>query len=595
MRPLLRCSAALALLLALAPLAHAEEDLASLLPEGTCLYLTMDDVTASRARLEKHALTSLWREPSLQAFLRGPLEELERLMAEARAGLGVSPFGLAEHLKGAASFAVTGVDAKPDGRLVVGLVFLARVGAGGPAVRAWIEKAEEKLGESHRRLEEAVRGVTVVSYHEREERKEREEDESSGSPVTVGPLCWFLHEDLLAVASDPQVLEGVIARLSGGVTGGLAADASYRAAMARIAQGADLRLWIDVAAILAAVKTGVGTEDWAEAEPIVSALGLDGLRGFALATALTDRGLSHRALLLAPRPRRGLLVLLDGPNSALEPPAFTPAAAQSALALAWDVPAIWTEVRRVLAATEPETRDELDAQLEEIKRELGVDVQRDLIGGLGGRITMIDLGEGAAGGEPTVDPGAAGGMSIGMGKVLFAADLKDPARFKTALGTLLAALMPEGSGEPEEVLGAPVWALGGEPHAGPFLTLAGGQIVFGMRRADVETVIRNVGQESAQTLVRSAAWGRALEGLPRQRSFVSFSNVRAQIRELLGAFEGLLEMAEQMPEWLDLSALPVDTIAGYFDLSGGVMVNEEAGLYFESALRIEKPAETTPR
>ena len=560
-----------------------------LLPPETVAYLTVQDVSGIGARMKASPLGAMWSEEAVQDFLELPrqkwAEEMKKLSAELG---GARPDEILGMIKGQVAIAFTGFRATEGGKQRVGAVVLADIGENGQQLREWMSRIEqsEEFGGEMRRIESEFRGTKIVSWIPKDmENEEDEEVEEGAFDVEPGHPCYFVNGDLLAFGTDPKVLEGILDRRNATDAVGLAANATYRRVRERTGATADVAFYLNMKQVWTMIDRAVDDE---KVMPILGALGLTGMDALGFGMTMEGLGTTSRYFISTPEGPKGVMKLIAGQNSGLVPPKFVPTDVASAITLAFDIQGLWQEARRVMDEIKPGTTEMVDQQLETLKEQHGLDLQADLIGSMGGKMTFYQYSP-----DPDAEPGMGplAGLSM-MGRIVIALEITNAEKLNTAIETLLqmtGGVLPI---EAREYMGVTMRVISmGPQEMGVGLTA--GHLVFATNVEDLQAVIQTQGKD-VKGLADTEEFARAVAGLPRARSMVSYSDPRRAmtgITSMVKQMAPLLEMQmPEMSEWIDLSLFPeAEIITKYMDVSGGVMLTEEDGISMVSVSRMKLP------
>lgn len=399
MRRLLLIAVALFGLACLLPTGYAEPrdgwNLAARLPASTLAYVSAEQLDAWPERLRATALGKLLDDPSMQEFvapLRKALSDLSASesvpeeLREVLAQLG--------HLRGQLGVALLGMDREAGPRLAASLDF-------GPHVAdfaAFLERLSGKLDDQMRleSREEAGRRWWTISLR--------------GGPRLEATAV----DTVFVVATDRELLSQVVEAPS--PAGTLALAPEFAGSRARLgAQGLGLFVYGNVPAAL-----GQLAQEWRGEERLIAdALGLDTVKsvcyglsfegdGFRDALLINTSGADHgipTLFGLAPMARPRFLDLVPGNAFLFE---------EANLSLA----NLLTAVRSVARVVDADAPKQMDEGLAHMNKLLGVDLEQDVLAGLGGTL------------------GWYAGLSSGGGlypEVALMATVKDPAAFEQVL------------------------------------------------------------------------------------------------------------------------------------------------------------------
>jgi len=177
----------------------------------------------------------------------------------------------------------------------------------------------------------------------------------------------------------------------------LATADRFTAAMKPVAgENTQLALWLDAAKVQKLLKQAFPPGEAAEAPPagrrpnpatfawaLAEALGLAKVDSVVGTVRIVERGMLSTTRIVTPAPHRGALLPLAGAPLRDADLAGVPADALFAAALNLSPSAALAELRRALASAAPEAAEELEEGLAEAQEELGVSIERDLLGNLG--------------------------------------------------------------------------------------------------------------------------------------------------------------------------------------------------------------------
>lgn len=564
-------------------------------PEETLAFFTIEDAPRSWKTLRDGPLGALFRDPALRPFAEEIETGYRKFMEEGRREMGVDPEELLGLFQGQVSLALIVGEAEGGRRPPLRWLFLVEVGEKGERLRELVRKLEESDQglKANRRVEEEFRETTIVTYYgvakkaaEREEGEriraappERDPEEveweeaveegcgegasDPGSAPGRIQTSWCLTGTTFAASSDPDLLKEMLVRLGGdGKT--LADSESFRAVRAQTGEHADVRAYCDVAKTLAmTVFFGPGGR-FGMAPAITKALGAHTIRAAGIDLRQHEDALEFRAYLLAPGEKMGLLRVLGGRNSALEPPEFVPPDALGVNVLAIDLPDLWQEVRRSADRAQPGTSAMFDARLAQVKAATGVDVQADVIGSLGGQVCIYQLPPDPAAEKQEV-PG-----------VIVALDVANRAKLDAALATLLQDAAGRGM-EESDYLGTKVRVFDLGFAIAPAMALLPNRLVFATRVEDLRALLASEGKET-KSVRDLPEYARAVARLPASRNWVTFGNMAKELGTQ-SLFDAMLEELERPGGPLDLSKLPGAEILGkYVGATSGAGASDEEGI-----------------
>ncbi|MEM9415983.1 MAG: hypothetical protein AAGA29_10985 [Planctomycetota bacterium] len=146
--------------------------------------------------------------------------------------------------------------------------------------------------------------------------------------------------------------------------------------------------------------------------------GLAGVRQLVMTSGIVDRRWETHLFMDAPAPRAGILSLIDNDPIAPEQLHHIPKTATYVQAGSIDPARVLEVTRDILGAVDPGLVDELENALEDASEEVGFDLERELINGIGPTWTVY------------IDPMIAGN---GMASIVIVNDLRDADAVATSL------------------------------------------------------------------------------------------------------------------------------------------------------------------
>lgn len=215
------------------------------------------------------------------------------------------------------------------------------------------------------------------------------------------------------------------ADLPGGAVKSLSSTAAFTKTAAMVQKDAVIAAYLDNEKLLTLIETGVqmsGDPQAAQMWPkMKDALGISGLKQAMFTAGFDGKGWQGNVFIGAPQPRTGLLALLDAKPISDETLKLIPKNARNASAASLDLARVLVEIRNAIQKVEPRARQQMDQVLADISRKLGVDIEKDLINGLGSEWASY------------VSPTVGGNNVLGLVTINH---LKDPAKAEKALAKL---------------------------------------------------------------------------------------------------------------------------------------------------------------
>jgi prepilin-type processing-associated H-X9-DG protein len=436
-------------LLLIAASLPAAEPLAERLPSGTLLYVGWSGKTKA---LDESRLGKLLQEPGF-----GRMVDMIRVAASASGGprdMIDGGWDLATTaLRHPIAVALVGLEAGPDGPPDISAALLIDLGADRKDFAAKLDALIEKAG---MKLEEASEGE--LKYRQ--------------LPTPIGPFATGYLGDTLFVCVGKDMAKRLAAVTP---AKSLASDAGFADAMKAVA-GPDLILavYADAAGLLmrseiladspqappsgrAPSETPRGTDLGQAPEgkghaiaKVVQALGVANLKTLAGTICVTDGYLHSKMRIATPAPHKGVFFPLAGEALTDADLAFLPDDTDLLGAAKFSADGLYDEVRRIIRELSPDTDAEITRELANPKGLLSGLAVKELLGSLGQTWT-ISCAQ------------SYGGLLSGT---LLTADVKDAAKFSSAVARLEALLKPPASASaPAADSDSPF----GRPRGGPAL------------------------------------------------------------------------------------------------------------------------------
>ncbi|MBK9388232.1 MAG: hypothetical protein IPN34_25720 [Planctomycetes bacterium] len=377
-------AASAALVLAAAPLVadvpqRGARHLDRYLP-GAFLYLGIEDLKSFDASLQKLAIGRLMDPQSFERLVQEVLEAtvggnvqvnidlFGQLQSGELEGLIPEPQELAAILEGlGGSMSIAIVDPRgfgeQDPSLAVGVDF----GDMGSRAEAWLGQALQHFADQgfiELKTERSGGAVTWMF-----------QDGEDPEPISIS-----LRDGYLFLSNDPALLRGFVA---GGVEHPLAENASYRAARAELDPRAGLFVWCD----LAPVRRVIDSEGPA-AKATLAALGLDRMHWVGLSMRPEGESMLYKLRLAADG---GIAPLRRALGTRSKSAALELAALNTIgfLGMNLEPGGMVAAARELLLAVPSAERPDLDAWMREAEGSLGLHLEKDLLGELGGEIAVL--------------------------------------------------------------------------------------------------------------------------------------------------------------------------------------------------------------
>ncbi|MHC4958962.1 MAG: hypothetical protein ACYTGN_11365 [Planctomycetota bacterium] len=532
----MRTLAALLLLAAVG----AAQSIEALLPDTTLLVLSIDDARGSVERLKKGPLGALWDDPRIAPWRVGMEERYRKLRGQQIAEQGLDIEDLWGHLRGRLVLAVPQMAGD-----LPGIVVIADIERPDELLRLLleVEKIDAEKNRTRVRREE-FRGITL--------RVNQKADDAGTAPRT----CYAIHGGRFYAGFIPAV-KAMLARLSDDGGASLAEADTYRTVRAATGARGDVRLFVNVAALLRQMDE--------RDQAIFRALGFMDVRSVGAQVELRDDGIVTRLLLHAPGERRGLLGFLAGANAELSPDATVPPDAEACLIVHGSIKRRMVGLFGLLRTFQPAVGRALDEQAKSIRQQFGFDPVDDLLGSFGDRFTLFLAGK---------DTGAV--LPVTNGEKL------------TGICDTLAAGAPA-LRRSDDFLGFPLFTVG----AGGF-AIVPGRLLYSERTDYARTLVQRHGKD-LPGLAGQAGFKRALGRLPERNSILWYSDPAKSTGASSAAVDGFWRGLEGglrqglgfLPRGLALPAAGLTR--DYRDTVAWSLSTRDDGVLFTHAFGLKKP------
>ncbi len=356
----------------LAPgLAHAQAPFEKALPGSAFALVKVENMTKLREGFAGSQMGQLLADPAMQPMIARIRELTSEQGEKLKQALGVTLQELLQLPQGQVAAALV---ARDDEKTPVALLVTADAGDNAATMdevmtrlNANAEQAGAKVGT------EEFRGVTLHII--------RQGDEAP-------PLVWGKQESRFYVATDVEALKDLLTN-SAGREGALAEDDNFTAAVAKVGADSQMLAFVDLnKARDLAIKASPESGQQLNAQ--LELLGLNNLKAVSFGTGydIGEFDSLSRVFVYAPGQSQGLLKLLQMPSVNLRPQPWVPAGVASYQSLSWDLDAAWTGLTELFDQVAPGVLDQVQKGLGGPDGQ-GLDLQKDLFGPLGDRITII--------------------------------------------------------------------------------------------------------------------------------------------------------------------------------------------------------------
>jgi hypothetical protein len=374
-------------------------------PATTTAWLSIADPAAFQESFDQTQYGKLLQDPSMEAFVKSFREQLSKAGKQRLGKLGLTLEDLGEVPGG--EIALAAIVPEPD-RLAT--VLLVDTTGHEAETRALLDQIDVRLLEQQaQRLADYQEVIKVYRLPPEEPRADDEETETPPADRLVA----VVHQGAaLVVGDDPVQVHHVLTVLETGREDSLASKPEFQSVAARSLEGlperaATLRWYVDPFTFAASYKAAYPPQDRRKGPDYVEILGRQGFDAVKSigGTVIFDDGprdMRHQTIVYAPplpgrdpaSPDRYDLAarMLRFPDTdAIEPPAWVPADASSWSALQWDLKTAFHSAETLVddIVGEEGVFDDVIASLKEDPDGPQIDVETDLIAGLGTRVAML--------------------------------------------------------------------------------------------------------------------------------------------------------------------------------------------------------------
>lgn len=406
------------------------------LPADTTVVFYVRNVPELLANWEHSPGGKAWQDPEMRKFFAPTVRFLEEDKAgnplhEFRKSTGLEPRELLELFPGEVALAILRIDPylRDEEKNDPQMVLLAQIGANRAKIEELVRKGREKSGEHE--VDEEFQGETLHLIV-------KADAESGAQRPAEG---WAIVGDTFVMAEPKAVLQQIVANLKrGGAPDSLAASEEFAAIFARQPDTGFTAFFNAEACmgpILEHLRATGGANPGANPlgltpDDIMRHLGLDALRSLSFSFAMTREN-SAGELRLGWRERRGLWRILALGEPPVNLPAEMPETWASVAAGRFSIGEMYRAIMDTLRAAAPALEGGARQQIANLNKQLGVDLERDLIGSFGDEFFT--------GENPAVGPDGQPNL-LRPTNQLIGISLADAAKFTRTLETLKGMLPP---------------------------------------------------------------------------------------------------------------------------------------------------------
>ncbi len=345
---------------------------ASLLPDSTVLVFSVADAPDVAQRFMNTAAGRMSEDPQLKPLVKDLYGSITEAVASLKDEVGLSLTEILTLPQGEMTFALIAPEAAPPAAVV-----LLDVGDQLSNARRLLKRGTEEMEKQNAaRSEEAIGETTLVVYDGVGPRKRK--------------VAYFEKDDTLVAGSDLEVLKGLLGAWDGRAEGRLKENEKYAAVMRKCRGTKDLApqfFWyFDPIALMKNI--GQDNTQVRLATATLPALGLDGVMAMGGSVAL-DAGqfdsVAHFHLLLD-NPRDGIVEMIALESGEVRPESWVPADVASYATFHWRFQTTFDNLREIIDSFQGEGAVD-DNLRRTVQEPTGIDLERDIIRSLEGRVT----------------------------------------------------------------------------------------------------------------------------------------------------------------------------------------------------------------
>jgi len=362
--------------------ARASVQLVNLIDENCPVVLSVQDMPALLKHGAESPWAKTWHDEQLKKFL-SPLRtqmKLDRWDDECKAKTGYTVDELLAMVKGQMLVAMTSPDVfdlgnNPDASRIPVLVAI-ELGENTTKVAKLIAELDEKEHEVFR-LEDYA-GVQLHIY------------QKSAEKGGVDKFVWAMADGIWFLSPSKAVVQNTIDQLKNGRASAPLGESERFLKIRKQAADADFTFLCNLQAVYPAIKLAV--EKSAEKKQgqtmgippgvIMDALGLDTLRDLYLCVAISSDSTQVNGGLTCSE-QRGLFKMFAFTDGPVAQPVFVSEKWINASTACFSLPAAYSALKEMLGTLNPMIASMLQGRIKELNQQLGVDLERDLIGSLG--------------------------------------------------------------------------------------------------------------------------------------------------------------------------------------------------------------------
>jgi hypothetical protein len=582
------------------------------LPPDTALVVRMRNGSEMVKKFKASPLYGLKDHPELKGFIDEMKKNVDEGMQEARDKLGFDLFDLLAALEGESIFAIGGLDkvvaaltaemSGGEAEVAPGdlpLIFVGDTAGSAPKFREYMGKiAEFVQKEGARKQEDSFQGGKIIAFDftpqkpgkaEGAKKEEKKEGDSKGNEDAdaeegddeeepSGEIEKFFIGEMgtkFFFALSRPYLEKVMSGAAQAPADSLVKSPDIALTRREMGDG-DLSVLVNMRSIAGSARKNLqanpmGAMVWQIVEGKI--LGPN-LKNLGVSINMTETEIGQTIFVNNGGAAEGLLGILKGAPFASKPNALIPEDTNQFTSVSLNIPYLYKTVKDIYQMVGPflqmsgamsaDGPQDLDGMFE---KEVGMKL-KDVVDALGGQMHFCQKG--------------AGTPDNPLGDMVFAFELKDPAK----ISMLLEKLSPKAGFKPQKVEGRDFYPLGmmGPEADGPALAIGETYFFVGTKGGLVKDALASAAKPG-KNVGETKAYQDVSGGVPAQVNALSFSNTKAMRDSLSAIRQALSSMGQPAP---DLSAV-AEVIGG----SVGWGIWKEGGFYSRSTTTLKRAKAAT--
>ena len=542
------------------------------LPDSTLFFFKVKNVAELRDSFKQTSFGNLLADPAMKPLKDDAAVKIEESSKEIKAKLGVTITELLSLPQGAATVAVV---SKSDPKIPVALLISADAGQNQAKMLELMTKSTEQAKQADSKVgTESYKGLTLHIV-------QPPRDGDKPNP----PLVWTNAGSVFHIATDLDALKDVISHADGR-SDALASVDAFVKTKAKLGD-APIAWFLDInKAVKLLVKIGQAQAGGGQnLEPMLQITGINGLKAASGTFGFNSGAYDSvgKLYFLAPAPTQGILKLFMMPPTSLRPEPWVPATVASYYSVSWDLDGAYNALNDLVNQFQPGMLQVLQQQLVGPNGGEPIDLQKDIFGPLGNRLTVLSDFK-----KPIKDDSQ---------RFLFGISVTDAKKFQSSLNKIIE--IAGGAPAKRDFLGTTIYdfklpEMPNAPAGGDNNPLKNGTASMAIAKdtlfvASEPAVLESVLRGGGSPLSDNPEFQAVAKQIPSRSSSLSYAKsdeaARASYDSIKsGEFEKQFKAAPNAPDlskFFDRSKLPdFSVFAKYLTASGGFGLMEDDGVTF---------------